>query len=453
MRDQSRHPMSAKREQVVAITGVDYDTNKIFCRDAVGNEFEVDGSLRVKGAGFPQVDEKWLMVRIGGTLVLDKQIGAPRIPLIEGVRTGMHPVAVQMLEALSRHGLIEDGTVGGAQISALDDTSDPPPTPVPGEYEPDEQADVALGGEDPEDPDEIPSKHNGPDDKDKDEEDERDRRNRDFRVFVTTYNIKNSVGPERVWEDLNRLRKGRTDILCTQEMQYEERNSVCNRLTDKGFNMYRPSGGAMSKGNTIFWRDDLFSKKQDGWDVLSPGTAPPGQRDPVPITYTWVRLEHRASKRDLFVINTHFLPQVEGWVNGFHVPPRKGGHPSTVRDLQTFVNYTYSGIAQIKAKMRQFGKIAPVFTCLDSNIDAFADMRVRHDRFPYAQWKQVETFSNWDLIRRRPPYASAFGRHIDQVWLTRGKHHQVRFEDHWVLTGFHSDHRPVMVKAKMKGKA
>jgi endonuclease/exonuclease/phosphatase (EEP) superfamily protein YafD len=135
------------------------------------------------------------------------------------------------------------------------------------------------------------------------------------------------------------------------------------------------------------------------------------------------------------------------------VPPRKGGHPSTVRDLQAFVNYTYQGIQQVKAKMRQFGKIGPVFTCLDSNIDAFADMRVRHDRFPYVQWKQADTFSNWDLIRRRPPYASAFGRHIDQVWLTRGKHHQTRFEDHWVLTGFHSDHKPVMVKAKMKGKA
>jgi hypothetical protein len=427
----------------VTISAVDWGTGMLIVSDKVGNEFEVDGNFRSKGMGFPEVGERWVLSRKGSVWALDSQIGAPAVRTIEGSRDGMHPVSVQVLESLARQGLFYDQTVG-AVVQEFDDDNDPPP----GDFPADEVEDEPVL--EPDEPGVVPPKDSGPKPDDKDNDDD-DQSPLWVPVHFGSYNLKFTVGSKRAKADLLRLTKGRVDVLGLQEMGSPSRANLVDWLAGGDtWNAYHPQDAASGE-SAIVWRQDVFEKVDEGWYLLSTKGDNPGPSRRPTKAVVWVKLRHKRAGRAFVFQSLHLLAHTEGHTN-WHAGPYRAGHPSSDPNLNQSMTATFNGIAEVKTRMREWGRNVPVFTVGDFNIDFFADRRVRHPRFPYAQFRSIDTFCNFDLLNHRPRFGTHGKRYIDLLWVTRPIHHLVKVVDHWILTGFASDHKPLLVKVLFKTK-
>lgn len=416
-------------QMAVTVTGIDPDTGKVMVRDSVSNEFEVDGSVRFKGMGFPAVGERWVLARRRSMWVLDVQIGAPPVAKVTGSRDGMHPVDVQMLEALAALGLISDETITGIIPAVLDDESDPPPVPMlpgsPDMTEPPAPEPIEVPDDDP---DSIPPNHNGPKGPSKDDKDPKWYGWEP--VYIGSINLPHTMGNRRIRHDLMRFVQSNVEVFGTQEFWPPERQSLVNELLDRGWSVFRPGSGHADE-NTIFWRTALFEKLDqfslrmtDSLPADAPGTAPARYLN-------GVKLRHRASNRIFWFMDTHY-----------DVLKLTLGNPARI----------YSETQQTAEHMQSKGQNLPVITVGDFNRDHGNDLKTRNPKYPYAKFRSVGTYSNWSLIRHRPDRGTHGGAILDYVWFTKPNDHGVKPVDHWILTGYYSDHRPVLVKAMFRSK-
>lgn len=94
----------------VRVTAV-ADDGTCIVRDTLGRERSIRYSTRLKGTGQPAEGETWVIRRLSGeTWVLSVMLDTPRRPVVEGVRAGADDVALSVLDALVKLGLVEDGT-------------------------------------------------------------------------------------------------------------------------------------------------------------------------------------------------------------------------------------------------------------------------------------------------------------------------------------------------------
>lgn len=432
--------MTYQEQMKVIISAVDPGTGRVFCRDPLGGEIQIDATLRPKGTGFPAVGEQWTICRSGNAWLLGLQMGVVAVPLIEGSRDGLHPVVSQILDALAGHGLVQDATTDALVARILTDANDPPASPAPGEDSGDDEPILVEA-----DPDVVPLQDNGPTPVDDDDEDDREM----VPLYLGTYDLNTSVGPKRAIHDLTRLTKSRVQVFGLQDVGNSSRDDLCARIGGQGWDYFRPT--ATTPESTIFWREGLFTKLGSGSTVLSTAGDNPGPSSRALRMAAWVHLRQEESGRDFYFLSTHLHPHIEGH-NHWHTKPFSPGRPSRDPDLAQSLSDTYSAIEQLVAMMRNWGKTTPVFTAGNWNIDYFADKRVRDPRFPFAQFRATETYNNFGLIDHRPKYGTHGQRYIDSIWVTRPIHHQIRMIGHWVLTGYASDHRPVIVRASIRSK-
>lgn len=422
-------------ELVVTISAADPETGEVVCRDNLGNEFSVNGSLRPKGAGFPAPEERWVIRRTGSAWMLGTQIGAAPVPRVEGSRDGLHPVISQVLDALATHGLVLDTTtdiMAPSEITAAED---------PG-MDPDDQEIVLV----PDDPDVVPVKDNGPEPivVNHDEHPEL------APLVLGTYDLNPAVGPQRATYDLTRLSQSQAQVFGLQGVGDPSRDALCSRLGQQGWDYYRPT--TVAPDSTIFWREDQFEQLDQGAEVLSVAGENPGPSSRAQKTLTWVHLRQKVSSRDFYLLSTRLHPHIEGH-NHWHTPPYSPGRPSEDPELAQSMADTYAALATLTDRMQSLGSTTPVFTVGNWNIDFFSDQRVRDPRFPYSRFRGVETYSNFDLISHTPRYGTHGKRYADSIWVTRPQAHQVAMIDHWILTGYHSTHRPVIAKATIRSKS
>lgn len=433
------------QEMAVTIVGVNTTSGMIMCRDAYANQFEIDGNVRRKGTGMPQPGERWFLLRKGNHWVADIQIGAPGIRTITGSRDGLHPVMSQMLDAMSEAGLILDQTVAPI-YPLLTDANDPTDdTDTNADITPDDSTDSDS------DPDAIPASASGPA-----PETTTDKPRKGWiPLYLGSFNTSRALGPQRCWLDLNKLTsRTRIQIFGAQEMSPPSRDGISDRIAGKGWSYYRPDASTIHNRNenTIFWRTDDFDLlDQDSIELTPAGPAGGGRP---PRFLNWVKLTHLDSRRVIYFMDTHYHGHIEGHTAGYanEGPSYRPGHPSTDPAEAGHVSDAFTQIQTTADTIRQFSAHAPVFLAGDFNVNWFPDAKVRDHRFPYSQFKKTGTRSNWDLIDHHPGYGTHGDRYIDQIWVTHPQTHQIRYVDQWILTGYYSDHRPVMVKSLIRAK-
>lgn len=439
-----QHP-TKMTEMSVTIVGSSTTTGKIMCRNAYGDEFEIDGTVRRKGTGFPMPGERWFLIRKGNVWIPDVQIGAPGVGVITGSRDGLHPVMAQVLDEMARQGLVLDQTIAPL-FPILDDTVDPADlSDYPVSDDDDGDEDIL----EPDDPGEVPPNSSGPGKKDP-TSDPAVVTGPWTPLFLGTYNIKFTLGPARAKQDLVKLSQTKLQVLGLEEMGHAERGPVLARLEDLGWDTFRPTN--VRPESNIAWRADEFVKLDSGAEMLSAGGISHAPVHRGPRFMSWVKLRQKASGRTFYFITTHTHPHIEGH-NHWHQKPFSPGHPSSDPNLKEFMDDTYEELDRLVQVMKQWGAHVPVFTVADWNIDFFADRRVRDPRFPYRRFKEIGAYANFDLINHHPNYGTHGKRTIDYLYVTKPKEYQVRLLDHWILTGYHSDHRPVIVQTAIHNKS
>lgn len=430
----------------VTITGVDQVTGILMVRDTLGNEFEIDGNNRMKGVGLPLAGERWRIAKSAGQWYLKTQIGSPSIPTITGARDGMDPVVAQLLDAMASQGMVIDATTAAPII---------PPDPDLIPYAPGDPdyVDPTLGDDDIPDIEENEGDSN-PDDYDGPSitptpvpptpvQSTGQYLNRWVPLYAGTFNTFKDLGPRAAKEDLVKLTKSRLQIVGLQEAHGNERDSIfSDDLADLGWSRYRPKDTAFSDEDTIIWRTDKFDLLDSGCDHISTvdiAGMPPRYLN-------WVKVRFKPANRLLYFMSTHVDPHLD-------VTPYTRHHVGKP-NFKQYNDRVHQGIVHfsaMQARLRQFGRIAPVILAGDFNISATADARVRYKGFPYAKFSAVGAKSNWTAIKH-DPHGPTHGQ-IDQIWLARGSDWFVKFVDHWGFAGYHSDHRPVMTEFNIRAKS
>lgn len=450
---------SPQQELVVTITGVDTETSKVLAVDKFGNEVEFDTSVRSKGLGYPDVGEKWVMLKQAGRWVFVSQIGAAQIATVAGSRQGLHPVVTQMLDAMASQGLVIDATTAAPEVPIPDPYPYSPGDPEyidptfgnDGELLPDDLTEEDhLEGEDPGDgaeageetgdangpevypPNHIPSPNRPPVTTKPRSPGDMKYTNKWVSLYATTFNVYKTLGPATAENDLRRLTRTRTRLIGLQEAHGEERNGSFVRLRDRGWDYYRPKQGSMTDENTILWHEDYYSMLDTGVTLLSTKDMPG-----MPPRYlTWAKLNYKPANRVIYFLDTHLDP---------HLDAKKGGPNWARRErvLQAMVH-----INKIVDVTRTFSKYAPVITAGDFNLSAPLDAKARHPAFPYRKFAAIGGKSNWAALGRPHGWA----KNIDHIYLTRGPHWQVKWVQHWGLSGYRSDHRPITVQFSIRAK-
>lgn len=415
----------------VTVVSPNPDTGIVIVRDAVGNEFEVDARVRPKGMGFPARGERWTLARKGTTYVFEFQIGAPGVAIVDGSRTGMHPVAVQMLDAMSQHGFVFDRTIGVPVPVVHDDISDPvteDPEDEQWEDGGDEGVPAPEGPEDNPDDEQPPKDHN--DDVKPGSEVAADL------FTVITYNLKYTVGPTRARADVRRV-LAQADLVGFQEMHGSQRKAVLESMPDN-WGLYQPAAGPEPP---IMWREGVFDLLASNNESLSPfdgpGTARPER------VINWVRLRHRGTKDQLVAVNYHW--ENAAAFQGFFDPRSR---PSSPRHIERYKEQ----MDQVIPLLRSLRKYGPIIFTGDWNVSFRKDMKYRNPGLPFEKMRSLGMRSNWDF-NGLPDIGTHGGIHggvIDGMYLHNKVPGQVKFVGSRVLRGYASDHRPVLVRTRIK---
>lgn len=413
-------------QQVVTIIGFSEDYTRLMVRDAAGTEFEIDGTLRSKATGMPEPGERWMIAKVGAMWVPTLQIGAPAPPVITGDRDGSDNILTQILDALVTHGLVIDQTVPVIATPVPDDAAPTIDEATYGLAEPIIEADVEAEP-DPEVANHEPKKPHK----------DRDKRKRQQFLWIGSYNVWHNLPNNVILADLRRLlRQGNGMVYGLQEFDGGDRSSVLAGLPD--------NWGYIRTGEcVILWNKDEVKKLANGVNTLSSsrGTGLPNRYA------QWGRFELRDTGFRFTVINTHLDAHVE-----------RGGLPNPdpsvrFRELAGHRSQTRQ-IAEMFRTMSNGGK-HPVFCTGDFNTDYRLDHRKRHPDFPVAQFAKVGVKANWAILKNAnvsTHFGSHGGRQIDYVWRGPMPKWMCQYENQRVLVGFRSDHRPVVVKMRVRAR-
>ncbi|RCK69896.1 hypothetical protein DT076_07650 [Desertihabitans brevis] len=265
------------------------------------------------------------------------------------------------------------------------------------------------------------------------------------RVRVATYNL-NTGSATATRADLDVL-SDRVALLGVNECMGVEREAIAAWVRARpNWRWHRPvsrGGETRFKGsNAVLWDRRVFRLRAQGARFGSRSHTPNFEIDERWIT--WVELTHRDSGRDIVWIQTHMDPTVE-----------RDGRPRKGAEARIEGNLTY--MRRVKALAAAKSEGAEVLVAGDWNVDARADRRVGHHRFPFAVLEERDapaklpglrtTYSHFRFDVPATSGPAKTGAYIDDLalWVRRSKAARVvRFTDHRVLTGLRSDHRPLV---------
>ena len=421
-------------ELVVTVTGT-RSNDRVMVHDSFGNEFEVNGTVRPKGSGEPQVDERWIIIKRMGLWFFSAMVGVPEPKQITGEREGLHPVIEQILDALAAAGLVSDLTIPAASSVtsgdlSLDATNDAPVVDPsdPEELMPGDESYLPSSADLSPDPDWGTS--------DSTEEDDPALGDAHFSpLSIITYNQAFSLGKRRAGIDMRHLMRTRADVITFQEVGGTERGSVFDTRDTDQWGMYRP---VEVPEITIMWRTETCTLIDSGVVVLSESDGP-GTYRPVR-GISWVRLRHEPSGVAFTVADTHLdaFAAFGGVLKGTDRP--------TVRFREQ--------MAGIRPVLRDLAPHGPLFLTGDFNVNFRADLRLRNPGLPYATFRSLGLHSNWDRLGL-PDHGGTVGSHgsiFDGIFLRQKVPGQVTMRWQKILSGYYSDHRPVMVTSRVRNR-
>lgn len=256
---------------------------------------------------------------------------------------------------------------------------------------------------------------------------------------VVTYNVYRGRSPEEVHEDGLRL-AARPDVDLIGWQEAFDHRAAFAPLLEAGWETAYFDEGAREL--PISWRAETFDlleaaqhQTHDAWQ---------GKKRMKPARYvSRVTLRHRPTGFVTSVLNTHLAPRSEDWKRPGHWRPTK----SAERAREHLA-------AQARMWRRVPGRY--VVGTADMNMDFSSEAAVRPPGGPSRAWRG-RAVANWAVLGTAGPTVTipasgrddlvydcvhASARSLDQGWLT--------FASQEVLSGFGSDHTPVLVRFELR---
>ena len=264
-------------------------------------------------------------------------------------------------------------------------------------------------------------------------------------VRIATYNSAAGVQTERAVADIERL-AATADVVTLQEMgSPARRNAVAASLVDCEtclFDAYMPVP-AVPGSTPILWNSERFRLKEFGTRQVSQDTYV-GKAGAGPSTLrakyiNYVLLRDRATGVKFYVLNNHAVPSVQG----------DGGAAN--RDYPKRLELYRQHMVGLTSLIDEFTAAnRAVFVTGDFNVNYRRDRIVQDRLFPYYNLRQVDVQASHEALGEPAIGTHSNGsgdRLIDYVFYQR--HQAVVPTKQQVLTGYSSDHRPLVVHFKL----
>lgn len=258
---------------------------------------------------------------------------------------------------------------------------------------------------------------------------------------LASYNIRHALSDEVASADVQRLAATGADVIGLQEMgSRTRRDAVRAALVDCAtceFRAYMPNGSGPAEVPFLF-RDSTFQLLGTGTQLVSEATyVGPDGAGPSTIAakyLTWVRLLHRATGQEIYVINNHAVASVQA-ADG-------GPNYANPERLQLFRQHM-DGLSDLVARFEATG--AAVFTAGDFNVNYRRDSVLQDPMFPYSRMRPLDVYASYKFLGSPDRGTQVEGtRLIDQI--SSSDHPAIVPTEQSILTGYSSDHRPVLVR-------
>lgn len=266
-------------------------------------------------------------------------------------------------------------------------------------------------------------------------------------MTVATYNTAGWLPTSTAVADLTKLAGTGVDVMTLQEMgQGKRRKAVNAALVDCStckYDAFMPSTAA-ENATPILYRWDKFQLIGSGSQQVSQATYV-GARGAGPSTLkakfiNWVELRHRASGQTVYILNNHSVPSVQG---------PDGGSNDTMPERLALYAQHMDGLRTLVTQFNATG--SPVLVTGDLNVNYRRDKIVRDPLFPYVTMHQVGLRSSFEALGE--PALGTHGTSTRLIDYVGAPYHSAATPtSEKVLTGYHSDHRPLVVTFTMTSR-
>jgi len=262
-------------------------------------------------------------------------------------------------------------------------------------------------------------------------------------VRIVTYNMEYGRTPATVVDDINRIADMGADVIGLQEMgSLDRRAAVLDQVVDCSSCIYDAFMPDTREQNAvpILYRWSKFRLIDSGGTKVSERTfVGAGGAGPSTLKAKWVNwvlLRHRVTGQNMYVLNNHAVPSVQNskGTRDLSYPERLELYRQHMEGLKTMITgFTATGAA--------------VFSTGDFNVNYRSDSVKQDTIFPYFNMSAVNVEASFTALGM-PEMGTHTGgsgtRLIDYVFAL--KHPAVAAKAQTILTGFTSDHRPLLVR-------
>lgn len=262
-------------------------------------------------------------------------------------------------------------------------------------------------------------------------------------VRIVTYNMEYGRTTDAVVGDIRRLASEKADVIGLQEMgSADRRAAVLDQVVDCSTCVYDAFMPNTREQNAvpILYKWSKFRLLDSGGTKVSERTFV-GAKGAGPSTLkakwvNWVLLRHRITGQNMYVLNNHAVPSAQGAGGA-----RNLDHPERVELYRQHME-------GLKAMVTEFTATgSAVFSTGDFNVNYRTDSVTRDPYFPYYNMSMVNVHASFRALGE-PELGTHTGgsgeRLIDYVFALR--HAAVTAKAQTILTGFTSDHRPLLVR-------
>ncbi len=266
---------------------------------------------------------------------------------------------------------------------------------------------------------------------------------------VASYNIRMTVSPEDAVSDLQALVADGVDVMTLQEMASPERRQAVRAALLEcetcEFDAYMPLGDVYNS-TPILFRSTRFVSEGQGTRKVSDATyVGPGGAGPSTIRakyVNYVQLRDEVTGQTVYVLNNHAVPSVQA----------KDGSANEAypKRLELYRKHM-AGLKSLVTELRATG--ATVFVTGDLNVNYRKDRVVRDKIFPWYNLRQVGVVASHEALGE--PRLGTHVRSGDDTrlidYVSYMRHASVTPVSQRVLTGYRSDHRPIVVDFSLVG--
>lgn len=278
---------------------------------------------------------------------------------------------------------------------------------------------------------------------------------------IVSFNTAATLGAGKAMADLRTVLAQQPDVVALQEMSsWQRRERVIDRVIcgENGVDGGAPvpttcdyAGWvpipAVQGGLPILWRKDKFRLMGHDWVRVAPETYV-GARGAGPTVMhakyvVRVRLKDLATGRNVWILNTHFVPTVQ---------KSSGGRNDNTRRTALYARH----MTALKTMVTDLRTRGLVFVTGDFNVNYRNDKVARDPIFPYVALGSVGLTPTFGSIGEPATGTHVLGNGFDKRLIDYVHHRttprRLEVVGHRILKGLSSDHRPLVADFRVLGK-